>query len=347
MAEGSRGTDTCQDLVFLTERDVAAIFDQSRAIQSQRDAFVALGRGTAVLADKLMVGNPRDGSVAFCYASRLSPDDGAVSKFGSINPSNLAHNLPSISALIVMLDVDTGRPAVIMDGTVITTRRTAAASAVAVDALSNTDSMSLAVLGCGVQGREHVRMLAQVRSFDSVHLWSRDPQSSAAAATLLSAELGLDVKAHASAEAAVREADVVVTCTLSFIPVIESRWLRPGATVVSIGSIEPDRSEVGPDVISSASLVVVDDAETAAAHAGPIVDALEAGHLGRSDLVGLGDILVGRHPGRSDASELIYYNSIGLGVQDSAAAKVVFDVAKRDCLGYRISLTGSNAAPVL
>jgi ornithine cyclodeaminase/alanine dehydrogenase-like protein (mu-crystallin family) len=344
MAEDVRAPDSDHDLVFLTEGEVSAIFDRTRAIQSQRDAFMALGGGTAVLADKLMVANVRDGSVAFCYASRLSPSDGAVSKFGSINPLNLGRDLPTISALIVMLDVDTGRPSAIMDGTVITTRRTAAASAVAVDVLSRADSRSLAILGCGVQGREHVRMLALVRSFESVHLWSRDPQSSAAAAALLSAELGIDVTAHDSAEAAVRGADVVVTATLSFVPVIESQWLKLGATVVSVGSVEPDRSEVGQDLIKDASLIVVDDPETAAAHSGPIVDALAAGRLAQSDLVGLGDILFGRHPGRSNDDELIYYNSIGLGIQDAAAAKVVLDVAKLESRGSRISLTGRNDA---
>jgi ornithine cyclodeaminase/alanine dehydrogenase-like protein (mu-crystallin family) len=339
--------DPGNDFAFLTEAEVASIFDPSRAIQSQRDAFLALGHGTAVLPDKLMVANSRDGSVAFCYASRLSPDDGAVSKFGSINPANSALQLPSISALIVVLDADTGRPSAIMDGTVITTRRTAAASAVAVDALSRVDAKSLAVLGCGVQGREHVRMLTRVRSFDSIHLWSRDPQSCAAAATVLGAETGLDVVVHSSAQEAVRGADVVVTATLSSVPVVEGRWLEPGATVVSVGSISPDRCEVVADVVSSAGLVVVDDADAAAAHAGPIVGALEAGHLKRSDLVSLGDVLVGRHPGRSDAGELIYYNSIGLGIQDAAAAKSVVDVARLEGIGSRISLVGGNASQLL
>ncbi|MCW2780706.1 MAG: ornithine cyclodeaminase [Marmoricola sp.] len=335
--------DPGNDFTFLNEAEVAAIFSPSRAIQSQRDAFLALGRGTAVLPDKLMVANTRDGSVAFCYAARLSPEDGAVSKFGSINPANPARHLPSISAVIVVLDVDTGRPMAIMDGTIITTRRTAAASAVAVDALSRVDAKSLAVLGCGVQGREHVRMLALVRSFDSVHLWSRDPQSCAAAATLLGAETGLNVIAHRSAEEAVRGADVVVASTLSPVPVVEGRWLEPGATVVSIGSISPDRCEVGADVVRSAGLVAVDDPDTAAAHAGPIVGALEAGHLKRSDLVGLGDILVGRHPGRSGPGELVYYNSTGLGIQDAAAAKTVVDAARLEGIGSRLSLAGSNA----
>jgi ornithine cyclodeaminase len=155
------------------------------------------------------------------------------------------------------------------------------------------------------------------------------------------------VIAHRSAEDAVRGADVVVTATLSSVPVVEGRWLGPGATVVSIGSISPDRCEVGADIIRGAGLVAVDDADTAASHAGPIVTALEAGHLKRSDLVGLGDILVGRHPGRSGAGELIYYNSIGLGIQDAAAAKTVVDVARLEGIGSRISLAGSNADQLL
>jgi ornithine cyclodeaminase/alanine dehydrogenase-like protein (mu-crystallin family) len=328
---------------FLTEADVDGIFTPAVAIQSQRDAFAALGAGTAVLPDKLMVTNTTDGSVAFCYAARLSPGDGAVSKFGSINPANIDRGLPSISALIVTLDAETGRLSAVMDGTVITTRRTAAASAAAADALARTDASSLAVLGCGVQGREHVRMLAQVRRFEAVRLWDRDPRKSAAAATQLTQETGLDVAACESPEDTVRGADLVVTCTLSSVPVVEGSWVAPGATVISIGSIEPDRCEVDQDLVRRAGLVVVDDPDTAADHAGPIVLALRTGDLQRPDVIGLGDVLVGSHPGRPDADALIYYNSTGIGVQDAAAAQAVLVVAERDGIGERLSIVGEPA----
>jgi ornithine cyclodeaminase/alanine dehydrogenase-like protein (mu-crystallin family) len=333
--------DPGSGLLFLSSDDVARIYDPAMAIESQRVAFAALGARTAVQPGKLMVGNPADGSVAFCYAARLSPHDGAVSKFGSVNPANTAGGLPSIAAVIVVLDPVTGRPAAIMDGAVITTRRTAAASAVAVEALSARDAACLAVLGCGTQGREHVRTLPRVRPIKAVRLWAPSAARRAAAARELAAETGLDVRACATAREAVAGAQIVALCTLSSDPLIESSWLAPGATVVSIGSIEPDRREVGADVVTGAARVVVDDPDTAAAHAGPIVDALRTGGLTRADLIGLGDVLAGKEPGRVRRDDLIYYNSTGLGVQDAAAATAVLARARRDGIGRRLSLTAS------
>lgn len=326
------------DVLFLSARDVARLFDPDLAIHSQRLAFTALGEGTAVLPEKAMVPNPLDGSVAFCYTSRLSPRGGVVCKFGSVNPGNPAHGLPSIAAVIVVLDAETGRPAAIMDGTVVTTRRTAAASALAVDVLGRKDAAELAVIGSGVQGREHVRMLSRVRPIQAVRLWSPSEAGRVSAARDLAAETGLAVRACASAREAVADAEVVALCTLSSEPVVEASWLAPGATVVSVGSIEPGRREVGPDILAAATPVVVDDVASAAAHAGPIVHALRTGARGHADLRSLGDVLTGRAEGRTSLDDLIYYNSTGLGVQDAAAATSILTRARDGRLGQRLSL---------
>lgn len=325
--------------VFLSSRDVTHLFDTATAIDSQRLAFAALGEGTALHPGKLMMADPADDSVAFCYAARLSPSTGAVAKFGSVNPGNAARGLPSVAAVIVVLDPVTGRPAAIMDGTVITTRRTAAASAVAADVLSAPGATSLAVLGCGTQGREHVRALPRVRPIKAVRLWAPSEEHRIAAARELAAETGLDVRACATAREAVAGAHIVALCTLSAEPVVNASWLAPGSTVISIGSIEPDRHEVGTDVVAKAARVVVDDPGTAAAHAGPIVEAIHAGTLTHDEVIGLGDVLTGRRKGRLRPDDLIYYNSTGLGVQDAAAAAAVLARARRERVGRRLSLT--------
>ncbi|PZF84734.1 ornithine cyclodeaminase family protein [Jiangella anatolica] len=325
------------DVMVLSAADVAALFDPATAVESQRVAFEALGKGVAVQPDKLMLPGAGDGAVAFCYAARLSPQDGPVSKFGSVTPANAAAGLPTIAAVVVVLDGGTGLPAAIMDGTVITTRRTAAASAVAVDALARADAAELAVVGCGVQGHEHVRMLARTRPLRAVRIWGRSESRREAAARTLAAETGLPVRACATAREAVDGADVVVLCTLSAEPLVRLDWLAPGATVVSVGSIAPGRCEVGADVVAAAR-VVVDDPATAAAHAGPIVAGLRAGTLARDRLTGLGDVLVGNAAGRSAPDELVFYNSTGLGVQDAAAATAVLERARRAGRGHRFAL---------
>ncbi|MFC8664210.1 ornithine cyclodeaminase family protein [Streptomyces sp. NPDC057199] len=316
------------DVLHLSRDQVAALLDTDTAIRSQRAAFTALGDGTAELPGKIMHPSGFDDSVVFAYLARLSADTGAVAKIGSVNPGNAAAGLPTIHAVINALDPVTGQLVAVMDGTAVTTLRTAAASAVAFDALATPDSAELGLIGSGTQALAHARSVARVRDLRAVRIWSPSPDRRARAARLLAAELGIPVKAVDSAEEAVAGLPMVAACTLSSTPVVRGEWLAPGCTVVSVGSFEPSRSEVDTEVVRRSAAVVVDDPETAAEHAGPVVDALRAGTLGRQDLIPLGEVLTGRREGRTTERDIVYYNSVGIGVQDAAAAWAVIDAAR-------------------
>ncbi|MFE9443877.1 ornithine cyclodeaminase family protein [Streptomyces sp. NPDC006602] len=316
------------DVLFLSGQQVARLLDADTAIASQRAAFTALGAGGADLPGKIMHPSRFDDSVVFAYVSRLSADTGAVAKFGSVNPGNAAAGLPTVHAVVTVLDPVTGRLTAVMDGTAVTTLRTAAASAVAIDALARPDAADLAILGSGTQALAHARAIARVRELKSVRLWSPTPRRRARAAETLAAEAGLPVEPADSAEAAVRGASLVAACTLSTTPVVHGRWLDPGCTVVSVGSFEPTRREVDAEVVRRSAAVVVDDPQTAAGHAGPVVDALREGLLTRDDLISLGEVLTGRRTARSGPEDVVYYNSVGLGIQDAAAAWAVVEAAK-------------------
>lgn len=123
-------------------------------------------------------------------------------------------------------------------------------------------------------------------------------------------------------------ASLVAACTLSTTPVVRGAWLTPGCTVISVGSFEPTRSEVDADAVRRAAAVVVDDPGTAAEHAGPVVDALRDRLLAREDLIGLGDVLTGARTARTGPDDIVFYNSVGLGVQDAAAAWAVVHAAR-------------------
>ncbi|MEU9881795.1 ornithine cyclodeaminase family protein [Streptomyces phaeochromogenes] len=321
------------DVLHLSRDQVAALLDTDTAIRSQRAAFTALGDGTAELPGKIMHPCGFDDSVVFAYLARLSADTGPVAKIGSVNPGNAAAGLPTIHAVINALDPVTGQLVAVMDGTAVTTLRTAAASAVAFDALATPDSTELGLIGSGTQALAHARSVARVRDLRAVRIWSPNPERRARAARLLAAELGIPVKAVDTAEEAVAGLPMVVACTLSSTPVVRGEWLAPGCTVVSVGSFEPSRSEVDTEVVRRAAAVVVDDPETAAAHAGPVVDALRAGTLTRQDLVPLGEVLTGRREGRTTGRDIVYYNSVGVGVQDAAAAWAVIDAARDQGVG--------------
>jgi ornithine cyclodeaminase/alanine dehydrogenase-like protein (mu-crystallin family) len=324
--------------LLLGADDVAAAFDLDTALASQREAFDRLGRGEADQPARLMLPVPQDGSLAFCYAARIAPGSGAVSKFGSVNPGNAAAGLPTVSATVLVLDPDDGRLVAIIEGTTLTALRTSAASALAATLLARPGAATAAVLGPGVQGRGHVRAFAHALPLDEVRLWGRDRRAAERAATALDREVRPHVLHAATVAEAVAGADLVATCTGSPTSLIEAGQLAPGATVVSIGSIAPDRSEVGLSVLAAAGTLVVDHPPAALEHAGPVIQGLAAGLLHETDLVGLGDVVSGRHPGRRAPDDLVFYNSLGLGVQDAAAAWAIVERARRLGVGGRVSL---------
>jgi ornithine cyclodeaminase/alanine dehydrogenase-like protein (mu-crystallin family) len=324
--------------LLLGAADVAEVFDLDTALASQRDAFRRLGRGEADQPARLVLPVSEDGSLAFCYAARLAPGSGAVSKFGSVNPSNAAAGLPTVSATVLALNPDDGRLVAILEGTTLTALRTSAASALAATLLAGPGAATAAVLGPGVQGRGHVRALAHALPIAEVRLWGRDRRAAERAAADLDREVRPRVLAAATVAEAVAGADVVAACTASPDPLVEAEQLGPGATVISIGSIAPDRSEVGLGVLAAAGTVVVDHPPAALEHAGPVIQALAAGLLRESDLVGLGEVASGRHPGRRAPDDLVFYNSLGLGVQDAAAAWAIVKRARRLGVGGRVQL---------
>ncbi|XVX20448.1 ornithine cyclodeaminase family protein [Actinomycetota bacterium] len=325
------------DLIFLTAADVTELLGPDEAIASQRRAFSELGNGRARLAPKVAIDGAK-GAVALNYTARLSEDNAPVGKFLSVNPANVERDLPLIHALITVLDPETGRPTAVMDGTSVTTARTSAGTAVAVDALASEGSRTCVIVGTGVQSRGHGRALGRVRTFDRVIIAGRNRDAAAAVADELGAEIGGETIATTDVEAAVREGDVVVLCTTSMEPVIDWDWVRPGATVVSIGSFAHDRHEVAADALGRADIVVVDDVQTNEEHGGPVIEALASGVIDQASLVPLAAVIAGHHPGRTSDEQTIFYNSVGIAVQDAAAAETVLARALEVGAGTRVLL---------
>ncbi|MFP5345743.1 MAG: ornithine cyclodeaminase family protein [Actinomycetes bacterium] len=324
-------------LLVLSADEIESVFDVDMAIESQRVAFRELGLGHAKLPARLLIDGPEE-SVSFCYAARVSDETGSVCKFGSVVPRNADRGLPLIAALIAALDPVTGAPAAILDGTSVTTIRTAAASAVAAEHLANDGAARLAVLGSGVQAEAHVHALAKVLPLDAVRIWSRDAGRRESLAQRLSEASDADIQAASSAEQAVTGADVVVGCTTSAQPVFELAWVQPGATVISVGSFAAGLCEVPFDLVRTADAVVVDDVSTALEHAGPVVRAVEQNEIGQSDLVPLGEVVAGVRQARRRPEDLVFYNSVGIGVQDAAATWAVVKAARERGLGRTVNL---------
>jgi alanine dehydrogenase len=220
------------------------------------------------------------------------------------------HNsgVPTHHATILLFKPETGEPLVTMDGRLITEVRTAAVSAVATERLARSDASVLAIIGSGVQARSHLEALTLVREFREVRVWS--PHRAAAFAE----EHG--VNAAASAEEAVRGADVVVTATTSPTPVLSGEWLSPGAHINAVGAPRPDWRELDDELLRRAR-VYVDSREAAMKESG---DVIAAGEI----FAEIGEVAAGTKPGRRFADEVTLFKSLGLAVEDVATAELVY-----------------------
>jgi ornithine cyclodeaminase/alanine dehydrogenase-like protein (mu-crystallin family) len=243
------------------------------------------------------------------------PSAGLGCKLVSLFPGNV--DRPTHQAAIVVFDPENGTPLALMDGTYITAARTAGAAALAARLLARDDASVLAIVGTGVQGHAAARAYTHVRDWKEVRVAGRD----AAKAEELAAEAGGVAR---SFEDAVRGAHVVHVCTHSPEPVVRREWLAPGAHVGSVG-LNPNGSELDPAIVDDATLVVE---SRESAFAPPIAGAPELVGRDPASAVELGEIVAGTRPGRTSDAELTLYKSVGVAVQDLAAASLVLAAAQ-------------------
>src|SRR6266702_436350 len=239
------------------------------------------------------------------YADGGAGAGGLGAKLVTFYPHNVG--IHTHHAVIVLFKAETGEPLAVMDGRLTTEMRTAAASAVATQRLARVDASVLAILGSGVQAKSHLAALRHVRSFKEVRVWS--PRSAPAFAQRHG------VKATATAEDAVRGADVVVVAASATTPILHGRWLSPGTHVNAIGATRPEWRELDDDLVTRAR-VFVDSREAALRESGDVIAA-------RSEVAEIGAVVAGTDPGRRSAEELTLFKSVGVAVEDVAAAALV------------------------
>ena len=287
------------DAVDAAYRDVAAGRDRS-PIRSR----VPLAGG-----DLLLMPGVREGGA------------GASVKLVTVMPENAARGLPTIHAIVAWFDARTGEPRALLDGEMVTAMRTGAASGVATRLLARRDAATLAVIGAGAQAEWQVRAVLAARPIRRVLIHARSPESRDAFAARMAEATGTETIAVSTAEAAVREADVVCCATTSSEPVFDATWLRPGAHVNGIGAFRLGMVELPPEVFARASVVAVDSRAAALAEAGDLVAAIEAGLVAEEDLVELGTVDP-RWVDERDATAITVFKSVGLAIQDVAVAEL-------------------------
>jgi ornithine cyclodeaminase len=276
-------------------------------------------------------------------------NDALTAKIVSLFPGNAGTEIPTHQAIIAAFDPATGEPMALLDGTFITAMRTGAGSALSTRLLARPDASVLAIVGTGVQARSHARTVSLVRNFREIRIGGRSRAKSEALAQELS-DAGLPAAATESIESAVTGADVVCETTHANEPAIRREWLAAGAHVTSVG-YDPNGRVLDDATVADAYVVVE---SRAAALAPPpsgspdLTGPIASGLVNADDIAEIGEIVLGTRRGRASESELTVYKSVGVAVQDAAAAAQVLAAAKGTGTGAEFSLVdeGSPAAPV-
>ncbi|WDF74419.1 ornithine cyclodeaminase family protein [Novosphingobium sp. KACC 22771] len=323
-------TDT--STLFLTDADVRAAFDWAAASKALEQAYAlpandalypprAMARGDGVWL-RTLTGVSGDGAVMGAKMIAASPRAGAA------------------SYLIPLFDQASTALIALLDGNSVTGFRTAATTALAADRLARPGAIHLAVIGSGFEAKNHVRAMAALRPIAGLRVFSPNPDSRARFIAEL-ADLGLPMAGAQSAQEAVEGSDVVLCAARSRdeTPTLQGAWLRPGMTVLSIGSTLPEQIEVDAQTIARADLIVADMVDEVAHDTGDMIAATRTGEDFAPRLVALDAVIGGRHPGRSGSDQVILYKSVGAALQDLTVAAMCVQRARQMGLGTVLPVT--------
>jgi alanine dehydrogenase len=323
---------------ILSREDVQRALPMDQAIVAMKAAFAQLSTGQADVPLRAALQVDQHNGVTLFMPAYLAADDQMAVKIVSVFNDNPAQGLPLIHALVVVVDAKTGRPAAVMDGTVLTALRTGAATGAATDLLARRDARTAAVFGAGAQGRTQLEAVCAVRPIREARVYDVALERAAAYADEMSQRLSLPVEVAETPAQAVRQADVICTATTSSSPVFEDDDVRPGTHINAVGAYTTHMQEIPAETVLRAR-VVIDHREASLAEAGDLLIPLGEGLMTEDHIhAELGEIVAGHKPGRASSQEITLFKSVGVAVQDVAAAAAVLEAAQRLGLGTEVAL---------
>lgn len=308
---------------FIDREEVAARLTYDVCIPIVREAMIAFSTGeTRQLLRSIL---PLEAGRLFGVMTGALAGDGPFgAKLISVFPENFAKGVQSHQGLVLLFDPESGAPVCAVHAGEVTAIRTAAASAVATDALARPEAATLAILGYGEQAATHLRAISKVRALERVSVWGRSAELANAFAERMSAETGIAVSPADSAREAVAEADIVCTVTGAAEPILEGRWVRPGTHLNLVGSSYAGPVEIDSDLVVR-SRFIADSREGVLAQGAEFLRAKDAGLVSDEHIVAeIGEVLAGRIEGRRTPEEITAYKSLGHIVQDLASAWALY-----------------------
>jgi ornithine cyclodeaminase len=325
-------------VLVLSQSDIAQLLPMRECIDVMADALSGLTRGAAIVPLRQVLRLP-DGKSAFAVMPAYLAQPAALgAKVITVFPDNHGTAFDSHQGAVLLFEAEHGSLAAVMDASSITAIRTAAVSGLATRLLAREDATELAILGTGVQARTHLEAVRAVRRVTRVRVWSRSRDAVRTFADRESRRHGLRIEPASSAREAVEGADIVCTVTASREPVLAGEWLRDGAHVNAVGASLPIARELDTAAMARARLYV-DRRESALNEAGDFLIPRREGAISDDHIVGeIGEVLLDRVPGRRNPHELTVFKSLGLAVEDVAAAAYVYERATAESRGTRVDL---------
>jgi ornithine cyclodeaminase/alanine dehydrogenase-like protein (mu-crystallin family) len=308
---------------FIGADEVARRLTYEKCIPIVRDAMIAFSKGTTKQTLRSII-TLSEGRFFGIMPGAMGPHATFGAKLISVFNQNFDHGIPSHQGVVVLFDPENGAPVCVADGSAITAIRTAAASAVATDALARTDARELAILGYGEQARTHARALRKVRQIHSIRVWGRSDERAQVFAQQMQAELGIPIRVAKNAREAVADADIVCTLTSASEPILKGEWVKPGTHVNLVGSSYATPTEADNELVVR-SRFIADSREGVLQQGGEFLRAKAAGLIGDEHIAGeIGQVLAGEIEGRRSPDEITVYKSLGHVVQDLASAWALY-----------------------
>jgi ornithine cyclodeaminase/alanine dehydrogenase-like protein (mu-crystallin family) len=322
------------NVLLLGHEEVTALLPMGECMALMRDALVSLARGQAQQPLRTIV---RPQGAAGFMGLMPSYQSGTQAAFGlkaiCIFPGNPARDLDTHQGAVLLFSAETGELLAVVNASAVTAVRTAAVSGVATQELAREGACDLAVIGAGVQARSHVEAMSHARTIKRCRVASRKVENARALAEELNGIYAFPVEAVATVEEALRGADLIVTATSAAEPVVRREWVADGAHVNAVGACTPHTRELDAATVAASSLFA-DSVESLVNEAGDYLLALKEGAVGPEHLrAELGEVLSGTKPGRTSDGEITLFKSLGLAVEDLAAAEYLYRKAKETGAG--------------
>jgi ornithine cyclodeaminase len=327
---------------LINQQEVRELLPMAECIEIMADALKAASSGEAVFPLRRALRIPKKNAL-FALMPGIHPGIQAMgAKAISVFPENHGSEFESHQGVVLLFDTEHGEPKAIIDGNSITEIRTAAVSGVATKCLARPGASVLAILGSGVQAKSHLEAMLAMREIKQVKIWSRNRQNAEKFLQSIEKQNGIRYEASHSVQDAVRTADIICTTTAAREPVLQAKWLAPGAHINAVGASTPATRELDSQAILHAS-VFVDCYESAFHEAGEIIIPQNEGLISKAHIRGeIGEILLGKMPGRTKDDEITVFKSLGIAVEDIVAADYIYQKAVKSNIGLAFNFSGGK-----